>query len=258
MTEDISVSAIDKLLKTKIFGQRIIYHRNLGSTMVEARREAEGGAKEGTVIIAGEQTEGRGRLKRKWLSPEGNIALSVLCRPALLDLPYLIMIASLAAARAIEESTGLPAEIKWPNDVLIGGKKAAGILVETKVSGGRVEYAVIGIGINTALKVTDYDEIAETAVSLGKDTGKDIRPQIIASLLNECERLYLLLPDGKPIYEAWRDRLVTLGKKVKASSGTQIIEGIAEAVEEDGALLIRGADGTVTKVIAGDVTLRSK
>ena len=216
MFEDISISAVNKALKTRIIGKKIIYHRSLGSTMVEARREAEMGAKEGTVIIAGEQTEGRGRLKRKWLSPQGNIALSILLYPEIPGLPYLIMIASLAAARAIVTSTGLPTEIKWPNDVLTGGKKAGGILIETKVSGNKVEYAVIGIGINTALKVTDYDEIAETAVSLGKDTGKDIRPQIIASLLNEFERLYLILPNGKPIYEAWRDKLVTLGKKVKA------------------------------------------
>jgi BirA family transcriptional regulator, biotin operon repressor / biotin---[acetyl-CoA-carboxylase] ligase len=256
MAKEISVSAIRKSLKTKFIGKKIIYRRSLDSTMVEARREAEKSAKEGTVIIAGKQTEGRGRLQRKWLSPEGNIALSILLYPALADLPYLIMIASLAAAHAVKEISGLEAEIKWPNDILIGGKKAGGILIENKVSGSRVEYAVTGIGINTALKVADYNEIAETAVSLGNDAGEDLRAEIIASLLNEYERLYLTLPDGKPIYEAWRDRLVTLGKKVKALSGSQTIEGVAEAVDEDGALLIRGANGTVTKVVAGDVTLR--
>jgi BirA family biotin operon repressor/biotin-[acetyl-CoA-carboxylase] ligase len=256
MNKDVSVSAISKNLKTKIVGKNIIYHRSLGSTMAEARQEAEEGAKEGTVIIAGEQTEGRGRLQRKWLSPEGNIALSILLHPEISSLPYLIMIASLAAVHAIREVSGIKAQIKWPNDVLIGGKKAGGILIENKVSGNRVQYAIIGIGINTGLRVTDYGEIAGTAASLPDADGKDLRAEIIASLLNEFERLYLLLPGGKSIYEAWRDSLVTLGKKVRATSGSQTIEGIAEAVDEDGSLTIRGMDGKITKVVAGDVTLR--
>jgi BirA family biotin operon repressor/biotin-[acetyl-CoA-carboxylase] ligase len=255
MNKDVPVSAIDKCLKTNIIGKNIIYFRSLGSTMAEARREAERAAKEGTVIIAGEQTEGRGRLRRKWISPEGNIALSILLSPDISSLPYLIMIASLAAVHAIREITGIKTDIKWPNDILTGGKKAGGILIENKVSGNRVHYSIIGIGINTGLSVAEHDEIAETAASIKSKTGKDLRAEIIASLLNEFERLYLL-PDKQPVFEAWRDKLVTLGKKVKAVSGSQIVEGTAEAVDEDGALSIREADGKLTKVVAGDVTLR--
>jgi BirA family biotin operon repressor/biotin-[acetyl-CoA-carboxylase] ligase len=256
MIDELLVPDIQKNLKTGIIGKNIVYHRSLGSTMAEARREAERGAKEGTVIIAGEQTEGRGRLQRKWLSPEGNIALSVLLYPGISSLPYLIMIASLAAVQAIREAAGVEAEIKWPNDILIGGKKAGGILIENRVSGNKVDYAIIGIGINTALRVADYAEIAETAASLQDRAGKDLRAGLIASLLNEFERLYLRLPDGKPVYEAWRDKLATLGKRVRAASGSRTIEGIAESVDEDGSLVIRRADGKVTKVVAGEVTLR--
>jgi BirA family biotin operon repressor/biotin-[acetyl-CoA-carboxylase] ligase len=134
-----------------------------------------------------------------------------------------------------------------------------GILIENEVRGNKVAYSIIGIGINVDLKVADYAEISATATSLtGKSDKDDIRVKIVRSLLTEFERLYLKLPDGKSIYEAWRDRLVTLGKKVRAESGSRSIEGIAESVDESGALMISEADGRLTKVVAGDVTLRGK
>jgi BirA family biotin operon repressor/biotin-[acetyl-CoA-carboxylase] ligase len=223
--------------------------------MDAARREARGGAAAGTVIIAGEQTAGRGRLKREWISPPGNVAMSIILYPDIANLPYLIMIASLAAVHAIENIGGLKAQVKWPNDILIDGKKVCGILIENEMKGNRPAFSIIGIGINTDLKVNDHPEISATAASLHV---KDLRSGIIRSLLTELERLFLILPDGQLIYEAWRDKLATLGKKVRASSGNQVIEGIAESVDESGALIIRGADGAVTKVVAGDVTLRRK
>jgi BirA family biotin operon repressor/biotin-[acetyl-CoA-carboxylase] ligase len=227
--------------------------------MDAARDEALKGAKEGTVVIAGEQTGGRGRLKRAWLAPEGNIALSVILRPEINSLPCLIMIASLAVAQSIESVAGVKAGIKWPNDVLIGGKKVGGILIENEVRGNRVAFSIVGIGINIDLKAADYAEIAKTATNLKEASGKkDLRIKIIQAVLTEFERLYLSLPENKPIYEAWRDKLVTLGKKVKAQSGNQVIEGIVEAVDEVGALMIKGEDGRLTRVVAGEVTLREK
>jgi BirA family biotin operon repressor/biotin-[acetyl-CoA-carboxylase] ligase len=227
--------------------------------MDAARDEALKGAKEGTVVIAGEQTGGRGRLKRAWLAPEGNIALSVILHPDIKALPCLIMIASLAAAQSIESVAGVKASIKWPNDVLIGDKKVGGILIENEVRGNKAAFSIVGIGINIDLKAADYAEIAKTATSLKEASGKkDLRIKIIQALLTEFEKLYLKLPDGKTIYEAWRDKLVTLGKKVRAQMGSQSIEGIAEVVDEEGALMINGEDGRLTRVVAGDVTLREK
>jgi len=227
--------------------------------MDTARREIKQGAAEGTVIIAGEQTGGRGRLKRAWLSPRGNIALSIILYPDITALPYLIMIASLAVAQSIETVAGKKTQIKWPNDILIDGKKVCGILIENEVKGNKAAYSIVGIGINVDLKVSGFSEIADTAASLTSEREKhDIRIKIIKALLTEFERLYLLLPDGKSVFEAWRARLVTLGQNVRATSTSQVIEGIAESVEESGALVIRGADGAVTKVVAGDVTLREK
>ncbi len=257
MVKELSVAAITRGLKTDIIGRNVIYLTSVPSTMDAARAEALKRAAEGTVVIAGEQTGGRGRLKRQWLSPEGNIALSIVLYPDIAHLPYLIMIASLAAVYSIESVTGVKAQIKWPNDVLIDEKKVCGILIENQLKGKKTDYSIVGIGINVNLNPTDYADIAETAVSLKNPKHKgDLRLKLIKALLQEFDELYVNLPHPKPIYKAWRGRLVTLGKKVKATSGSQIIEGIAKAVDEDGALWIRGAEGTLTKVVAGDVTLR--
>ncbi len=225
--------------------------------MDAARQEVQRGAAEGTVIIAGEQTEGRGRLQRTWFSPAGNIALSIVLYPDAANLPYLIMIASLAAAYSIEAVTGLKTQIKWPNDVLIGGRKVCGILIENEVRGNKVACAIVGIGINVALRYDEVSEISAMAMGLEEETGRKVsREDIVRNLLIEFERLYLLLPAGKSIYEAWRDRLVTLGKRVTVKSGGNTLEGIAESVDESGTLRLRRADGNLLSIIAGDVTLR--
>jgi len=257
--KELSAPLITSGLKTTLIGQNVLYYPSLSSTMDTARREIKQGANEGTVIIAGEQTGGRGRLKRAWLSPRGNIALSIILYPDITALPYLIMIASLAAVQSIETAAGIKTQIKWPNDILIDGKKVCGILIENEVKGNKVSSSIIGIGINVDLDVAGFSEIADTAASLTSKREKhDIRIKMIKALLTEFERLYLLLPDGKSIFEAWRARLATLGQRVRATSGNLTIEGIAEGVEESGALAIRGADGVVSKVVAGDVTLREK
>lgn len=257
VAKDLSAIAITKGLKTKIIGRKVIYLPSVPSTMDAARQEALKGVGEGTVVVAGEQTEGRGRLKRSWLTPKGNIALSIILYPDIKSLPYLIMVASLAVVKSIESIIGLKGKIKWPNDILIDGKKVCGILIENELSGNRIVYSIVGIGINVALKVNAYADIANTATSLKNESSQaDICISLVRSLLQEFEQLYVKLPDGKAIFEAWRDNLVTLGKQVKAQSGTQITEGIAESVDEDGALIIRGTDGRLAKVVAGDVTLR--
>jgi BirA family biotin operon repressor/biotin-[acetyl-CoA-carboxylase] ligase len=243
-------------LPTRFIGQWIIYYPRLTSTMDVARDLAGGGAEEGAVVIADEQVAGKGRLKRAWFTPKGNIALSVILHPHVSLLPCLVMLASLAVAHSIEAVTGLSAEIKWPNDVLINGKKVCGILIESNVRENKVHYAVIGIGINTDLKIVEHPEIPADTTSLASESGADVsRTELIRQLLVEIERLYLKLP-GESVYEEWRDRLVTLGKKVRATSGGSILYGVAESVGRDGSLLLRHADGSSTEIIAADVTLR--
>ena len=256
MTEPLYTSAITRGLKTTFIGRKVIYYPALPSTMDAARQAARSGTPSGTVFIAGEQTAGKGRLKRNWLSPPGNIALSIVLYPDVSVLPYLVMIASLAAVHAIEKIAGLETWIKWPNDILIEGKKIGGILIENEMKGNKVAFSIVGIGINVDLNIAVYPEIAATAASLYAALDDSLRIKIIRLLLVEFERLYIKLPDGKDIFKAWRVKLVTLGKKVRATSAKEIIEGIAVSVDETGALWIRLTDGSLSKVVAGDVTLR--
>jgi len=258
MVEDsLSPASITNNLDTRFIGQRVIYYPRLTSTMDVAKREAQQGAVEGTIIIADEQTAGRGRLKRAWLSPKGSIALSIILYPSLLYLPSLIMLASLAVVHSIESVTGLKSQIKWPNDVLANGKKVCGILIESDVRGNMVDYTIIGIGINVNLRLSDFPETLPTATSLSNELGRGVsRLSLIRQLLVEIERLYLTLQAGGSIFEEWRDRLVTLGKRIRLKSGKTIYEGIAESVASDGSLLLRQLDGSLTKIVAGDATLR--
>jgi BirA family biotin operon repressor/biotin-[acetyl-CoA-carboxylase] ligase len=244
-------------LGTRFIGQRVIYYPRLKSTMDMARREAQQGAREGTVVIAEEQTAGRGRIKRAWLSPKGSIALSIILYPDLRYLSSLIMVASLGVVHAVEKVTGLKSQIKWPNDVLTNGKKVCGILIESGVKGKRLDYATVGIGINVNLRLSDFPEIPPTATSLSQELGRDVSQlDMLRCLLAEIEELYLALPAGDSVYQQWRDSLVTLGKRVQVSSDEITYEGIAESVASDGSLLLRQSDGSLTKIVAGDVTLR--
>lgn len=257
MGKSLSAAAITNGLATRFIGQEISCYPSLPSTNDVAKARAQEGAKEGTVIVAEEQTAGRGRMKRRWLSPRGGIALSIILYPPLDYLPSLIMVASLAVAHAVELVTSLKAQIKWPNDVLVNGKKVCGILVESDVRGNKVDYAVIGIGINVNLKLSEFPQIAPIATSLSQELGRDVSHcEMVRSLLAEAERLYLALASGDLVFKQWQERLVTLGQEVRVSSAEAIYKGIAEAVASDGSLLLRQPDGNLLKIVAGDVTLR--
>jgi len=259
MTEnDLSAEAITTGLDTRFVGQRTLYFPSLTTTMDVARQEALGGTPEGTVIIADEQTAARGRLQRVWLTPQGNIALSVILYPQREHLHTLIMVASLAVSSCIETVTGIKPDIKWPNDVLIRGKKVCGILIESDVRADRVSHAIIGTGINVNLDVTDFPEIHATATSLSHELGREVsRLSLVRELLKEIESYYLASSAGDTVYEQWRQRLITLGKEVRAASATgkTTLAGIAESVDRDGSLWLRLNDGSLSRVIAGDVTL---
>ncbi len=251
--ETLSSVSISKGLKSRFIGQRVLYYHSVTSTNDIARREAQRGVPEGTVVIAERQTAGRGRMERVWHSPRGNIAISLILHPDLLFLPSLIMLASLAVSHSIQVVTGIKTQIKWPNDVLINGKKVCGILIESDLQGSKVNYSIIGIGINVNINLADFPEIQSIATSLSSELGREVsRLALIRSLLVEMEKLYL----SGSIFEEWRDNLITLGKRVRATSGETVSEGIAESVNRDGSLLLRGADGSITRIVAGDVTLR--
>lgn len=258
MDEDrLTSESISANLGTQFTGKRVIYFSSLPSTMLAAREEARSGAVEGTVILADEQSAGRGRRERTWLSPKGGVALSVILRPRLPELPSLIMVASLAVVHSIAATTGLAPQIKWPNDVLIDGRKVCGILIENELRGERVERAVIGIGINVNMRMADFPEIEPIATSLSDELGRTLsRLELVRRLLVELEKKYLALRSGRAVFEEWRATLATLGRRVQVSMGAETLEGIAEEVARDGSLLLRQPDGSLTRVVAGEVSLR--
>ena len=256
----LSAVCIQESLTTTFMGRPTHYWATIGSTMDEARRLAEEGASDGTAVVADEQTAGRGRLDRTWWAPPGSsLLLSLLLRP---DLPAqqaqrLTMICSLAVCDAIAALAGLRAHVKWPNDVLIGGRKVCGILTELDVCQARIRYAIVGIGINVNVDLEDAPPLMVPATSLSIEAGRPVaRLELLASLCASVERRYVALCEGQSFHQEWAARMATLGERVQVSGPCEQWDGLAVGVDEDGALLVRGADGDVRRVLAGDVTLR--
>jgi BirA family transcriptional regulator, biotin operon repressor / biotin---[acetyl-CoA-carboxylase] ligase len=258
MPEDmLNKNTITMGLETKFVGRNILYFPVTTSTNDIARQQALAKCPEGTAVIAERQTSGRGRLRREWVTPQGNIAVSVVLYPHRKDLHFLTMLAALAVQYSIRKTTGLKCQLKWPNDVLIKGKKVCGILLESQAAPYSVDYAIVGIGINVNMKLSEYTEISAIATSLADETGKEVsRIVLLQNLFVEMEKLYLRLQGGESILEEWRDNLVTLGKQIHVRAGDEVFEGIAESVADDGRLMLRCADGRLMKFTAGDVTLK--
>ena len=259
--DDLSLAVVEEALVTRYMGQDFIYLDSAPSTQDRARQEALAGASEGTMVLAEEQTEGRGRFGRAWVSPRGSaLLLSIILRPAIEILPQLNMVASLAVVRAVAAETGLKTQIKWPNDVQIGGKKLAGMLIDTEVTSDGVNFAVIGIGLNVALDPSEHPEIADIATSLSHEMGRRVRRLgLLRELLTATEDLYETVKSGASLLDEWRTAMATLGQDIRVrwpgDEGETVEEGRAEDVDEEGALLLRRADGTIARVVAGEVSL---
>ena len=254
MTE-LDLTAVERLLRTDDIGQRITYLATTASTMDVARDEAVADAPPGAVIIAEEQTAGRGRFGRRWVSPAGkNLYLTLILRPDAGRLRSLSMVVPLAVCRAVEAVTPLRPVIKWPNDVLVNGRKLAGVLIEGESSGADLLYALAGVGLNVNDPIDD-PEIAGIATSLSRELGEETpRETVLAALLNEMESAYGGSPDD--LYAGWRSRIATLGQSVRLTFRDEVYEGTAEDVDDEGSLILRLADGTSRTFEAGEVTLR--
>jgi BirA family biotin operon repressor/biotin-[acetyl-CoA-carboxylase] ligase len=239
-----------------LIGATIMYYPRVTSTMDTARQLASQGTREGTVIVAEEQTEGRGRLGRHWVSRAGqSISLSVVLHPTMGQLPQLNMVASLATVRSITKVTGLKPLIKWPNDVLLDNKKVSGILIENIFDGPVLKAAVIGIGINVNLDPESFPAISAIATSLSIEAGGTVSTQdLTARLLMELDELYRDLCRTGTVYDSWVPLVETIGKRVRVRSGDRIEEGCAESVDDNGRLILQRADGTRLALDAGEVT----
>ena len=243
-------------LADAIIGHRIEYHRLIGSTMDVARELARQGAAEGTVVIAEEQNKGRGRFDRAWVSPPGiNLYFTVLLRPQPDHLAYMNMAAALGVYEATTEITGLKPTVKWPNDVRIDGRKLSGILVETEFDGPRLDHSLVGVGVNVNLDPSQHPEIAGIATSLRAAAGRQFdRGEVLRLVLSRIDGWYARVRAGESLTSDWADTLETLGRHVELRWRDQVLEGLAESVDEQGNLILLQADGTRIGVVAGEVT----
>jgi len=258
-------------LPTRFVGRTVYYWPAVGSTNDELKRLAEAGAPEGTLALADEQTAGRGRLGRTWVAPAGSgLLMSLLFRPAWLapaQAQQLTMLCALAAADAVTKISGLQPGLKWPNDLLLDGKKLAGVLTELSFAGDRLAWAVVGVGLNVNADFADQPalarasgpgpDLAGTAISLAMAAGRPVsRLRLLHAYLAGVETRYAMLRSGQSPHREWAARLATLGQAVVVDAPDGVYQGIAEGVDEAGALLLYQPSGEIARILAGDVTLK--
>ena len=251
-----------RLAGKTLIGRRIQTLQTTSSTNDEIEKAAQTGEAEGLVVFAESQNQGRGRLGRKWSSPTGRgLWFSVLLRPALTanECTQLTAAAAVSLVRAIRQSTGIRAGIKWPNDIQIKGRKVAGILTEMRAEIDHVRHVILGIGIDVNQTASDFTgELSSIATSLKLAFGKAVdRAQLAEQILRELDADYerILNHQFPLIAEEWAEHCTTIGKEVIVDVGPRRISGRAEALDESGALLVRTQHGRMERVIGGDVTL---
>jgi BirA family biotin operon repressor/biotin-[acetyl-CoA-carboxylase] ligase len=256
----LSPSEIKSFLTTKWMGKTIHYFLSIDSTNSKAYQLALGGAEEGEVVIAESQEEGRGRLGRHWFSPPFlNLYLSAILRPKIPphQASLITLMAAVATGDAIERYSGLLPLIKWPNDILLGDRKVAGLLNEIHSEMDRIHFVILGIGVNLNMNGKMFSkEVRGIATSLKKEMGETIsRKVFLCCLLEALERWYaiFLREGGAPVLEAWREKAKIEGKRVKVTSFGETLSGIAVDVDSDGALILKTENGKQKRIVAGDV-----
>ncbi|MDD5561554.1 MAG: biotin--[acetyl-CoA-carboxylase] ligase [Candidatus Omnitrophica bacterium] len=243
-------------LNTKFIAKKIQYFDYLASTMDMAMQLGIQSAPNGTLVLAESQTKGRGRMGRGWFSPKHKgIYLSLILRPKISPSAssVLTLLSAVSICETIKKLVGLDAQIKWPNDVFIGNRKIAGILTEMNAEVDKVNFVVIGIGLNVN---NDKRSLVAHATSLKEQTGEAVsRVALLQELLRRIESNYTLLEDkgAQPIIDKWRNLSLTLGRRVKVYCQHKYIEGQAVDIDADGSLLIRKDSGLMHKVFSGDI-----
>jgi BirA family biotin operon repressor/biotin-[acetyl-CoA-carboxylase] ligase len=250
-------------LKTKIFGRDIISYKKVDSTNDIAYHLAEKGVKAGTAIIAEEQSRGKGRHGRHWVSPsKGGIYLSCILRPKIPpnEIPRITLFAAVAVAKAIRDVTSLDVSIKWPNDLVLDGKKVCGILTEMKAEQDSVDFIILGIGINVN---TPLKQLPKGSTSLKDELNNHnikrsiSRVELTKQVLERLEEFYSILERNgfEPIIDAWKGLSNMLGSRIKVILPGRTFEGLAHDINPDGALVVRLDSGILEKVSSGDVAM---
>ncbi|MDE1769110.1 MAG: biotin--[acetyl-CoA-carboxylase] ligase [Thaumarchaeota archaeon] len=250
-------------LQTDIIGKKIYYFNTIDSTQNFALKLSQKPHENGSVIIAERQTKGRGRLNRKWVSPKGGIWLSILLRPnfELEQTSLFPMITSLALSIAIEKTLKIKPELKWPNDLMIKGKKVAGILIDVVIESNKIDYLVIGVGINFKIQPSKISKLIKNTqrhyeiTTLVKEKQDTSPVELVQQFLLELEHLYnnVISNSIKDIRKEWIKRSSTIGKNVTATTTTGLLRGKVVGIDEGGALLLSNK-GKIQRLLAGDIT----
>lgn len=261
--DTLEASAIQPLLKTERYGKTLEWVASCESTQIIAHQLAQQGVADGTVVLTEEQTAGRGRMARKWDSAYGRgIWMSVILRPdvPLHRAPQFTLITAVAVVRAIEEVTGLRPDIKWPNDILLNGRKCTGILTELQSDADGIQALIIGIGLNANQDLEDFsDEVKEIATSLKMENGEAVsRQQLVRAILYHLEQYTAIyIKEGFGVLKLmWESYSTTIGKPVRARMAKETLEGIAEGITDDGVLQLRTADGKLHGIYSADIEMK--
>ena len=252
-------------LDTAVIGGAIRYVEEIDSTNRLAMDLGRGGEPEGTVVVAEAQTEGKGRLGRAWASPPGwNLYFSVLLRPPISpeSLARITLVTAVSLCQALRSETGLPVQIKWPNDLWVHGKKVGGILAEMSADMDQVRYAVVGVGINVNFPLSALpSSLKDTATSLSQAAGRTFsRVALLRALLKSMDKDYgLFCREGfAPFRDQWTGLSITSGQKVRVALPGEMMEGTAVGINDQGALAVKRRDGVLCHVVSGDVSLMPK
>jgi BirA family transcriptional regulator, biotin operon repressor / biotin---[acetyl-CoA-carboxylase] ligase len=254
-----------RLGRTRVIGREIRVFQETSSTSDIVEKLGRDGVKEGVVAFAESQTKGRGRLGRHWVSPsKKGLWFSVLLRPSIhpLQATQITVACATALRRAISLHSGLQPSIKWPNDVMINGRKVAGILTELNAELDHVKYLIAGIGVDVNQTASDFTpELRKIASSIRIEAGRPVpRPELAVLILQELDKDYQRVTGGRftELADEWEGHCNTIGRDVSIRIGERFVRGRAEALGEDGALLVRTDHGHLERVIGGDVTLNAQ
>lgn len=264
MPDSLLPQEIKTVLNTNSFGHSIDYFPTIDSTQKPAKENASKGAPEGYLVIAENQHRGRGRQGRNWQSGQGNIAMSMILRPSIppSEAPHIPLLAGVATVKAIRDLTDLQPWLKWPNDIMIQDKKLAGILIELSAEMDRINYLILGLGLNVNNDLTSFTpELRAQTTSISLELGKSCsRKSLVRDILEELEDYYhLYLEKGfPPIKDHWKELNKTINSPIVVNWGGTCLEGVAEDINDHGALILRDKQGQTHTVTAGDVSLRFK
>ena len=254
---------IQRDLQTTYMGKEIHYYKEVDSTNEVAKKLAEEGAPEGTIVIAESQSSGKGRLGKKWISPSGGVWMSIILRPDIPphQAPRLTLVTGVAVAETLGKECGLDVGIKWPNDILIGNKKVCGILTEA-ITDQKLDFVIVGIGIDLNVDVEEFPtELREGATSLKRELDRDIPGvKLVQNFLLDFEKIYNEFKEGNfpEILAEWRKLSKTIGKQVEVHKRGRVVIGEAIGVNKDGILILEMEDGNLRKVMSGECIHRNQ